>query len=133
MDRQIILDTPGATLWYYPATRLVHHEIHRYIFGKEFRDLLLKGTEVLRQNRGTRWLSDDRKNGALSKDDGQWTVDVWLPPTLAAGWKAWAMVQPESVIGQMNIKKFTDGMLARGLKVQVFADPAPAMAWLVKA
>ncbi len=130
MERQTLLETPSVSLWYYPKEGIIHHEIRQYVFGAELRKLLTTGGEALKKNHARKWLSDDRKNGPLSKEDGQWADKVWLPPIVAAGWNTWAMVQPELVIGQMNVKQFTDGFAKRGLTVKVFDDPARAMAWL---
>lgn len=130
MDKQVIFESPAATLWYHPDDRIVHHEVHKFIYGAALRELLTKGGEVLKKNHARKWLSDDRKNGALSKDDGEWAAKVWQPPMVAAGWNTWAMVQPEAVIGQLNIRKFTENFLAMGLNVKVFSDPAPALTWL---
>ncbi len=130
MERESILSTPAASLWSYPKLKIVHHEIHKYIFGPELREVLTRGGEVLRANHAHKWLSDDRKNGPLTKEDGQWANDVWRPGVIAAGWNAWAMVQPAMVIGQMNIKQFTDSFAKLGLKVRVFDAPEPAMDWL---
>jgi len=41
-----ILDNKWATLWYHPAEKIVHHEIHEPIVGKPFRELLTKGAEL---------------------------------------------------------------------------------------
>jgi hypothetical protein len=133
MERQTILTTPSVLLWYYPATGIVHHEIRRFIHDQEFRDLLAKGAEVFRERHATKWLSDDRKNGALSKEDAEWAETVWRPPMLAAGWRAWAMVPPESVVGHMDISRYTAAIAALGLKVRSFSDPVAALAWLEKA
>lgn len=131
MARQIILRTPGAALYFHPAPGIVHHEILRPIHGEEFRRLLLRGTEVLKQHHATRWLSDERKNAPLSREDGLWTQEVWLPPMLEAGWKIWAMVQPESPEGQQDSQRYTDWGAPLGLRVKLFADPDDALAWLV--
>jgi hypothetical protein len=134
MERQTILATPSAMLWYYPAAGgIVHHEIKRFIHGQELRDLLSRGSEVLIERHATKWLSDDRKNGALSKEDAAWAESVWRPPVLAAGWRAWAMVPPESVVGHMDISKYTAAAGALGLKVRTFSDPVTALAWLERA
>ncbi len=132
-DRLTILSTPSVLLWYYPATRIVHHEIKHFICGDEFRDLLSRGAEVFRERQATKWLSDDRKNGAPSTEDAEWADRVWRPPVLAAGWRAWAMVPPESVVGHMDIAKYTAALAALGLKVRTFSDPAHALAWLERA
>lgn len=132
MDRETILATPSAMLWYYPGPGIVHHEIKRFIYGQEFRGLLSRGAEVLKQHHATKWLSDDRRNGALSKEDAEWAEGVWRPDVLAAGWKVWAMVPPESVLGHMDISRYTAAIAALGLKVRTFSDPVAALAWLEK-
>jgi hypothetical protein len=133
MERQTIVSTPSAVLWYYPAAGIVHHEIKHFIHGQELRDLLSRGAEVLISHHATKWLSDDRRNGALSKEDGEWADTVWRPPVIAAGWRVWAMVPPESVVGHMDIAKYTAAIAALGLKVRSFADPVTALAWLERA
>lgn len=130
MDRQVIVETAGASLYFHPAHGIVHHQIHRPIAGDEFRGLLVRGLEVMRQHHATKWLSDDRKNAPMTRDDGLWTQDVWLPEALAAGWKRWAMVLPESPAARRVIQIFTDWGAPLGLAVQLFSDPDDALAWL---
>jgi hypothetical protein len=133
MDRQTIFETPGASLYIHPAAGIVHHEIHRPIHGEEVRTLFLRGLEVLKQHRATKWLSDDRKNAPLSRDDGLWIQENFLMAALEAGWRCWAMVQPESPEGQRNIRVYTDWGAPLGLEVKLFSDPTEALAWLVSA
>lgn len=130
MEREIVLETAGAALFYYPRFGIVHHEIRAHLHGEEFRRLLLRGADLLQRHHATKWLSDDRGNAPLSREDGVWTQDVWLPPVLEAGWRHWAMVPPTSEDGQRNTRVFTDTMAALGLSVRLFSDPAEALAWL---
>jgi hypothetical protein len=130
MEREIVLESAEAALFYYPRFGIVHHEIRAHLHGEAFRRLLLLGSDVFLRHRATKWLSDDRGNAPLSREDGVWTQDVWLPPVLEAGWKHWAMVPPTSEAGERNIRVFTDMMAALGLSVRVLSDPAEALAWL---
>lgn len=52
---ETIIDTDAVSLWYYPETRIVHHEIPRFVHGVEFRNLLEKGLQVLRSHRASKW------------------------------------------------------------------------------
>lgn len=131
MRRQTVIETPFASLWYYPAERIVHHQIHKFIYGAAFRDLLLKGAEVLKANGATKWVSDDRNNGALRGEDKEWADTFWQPLVIRSGWKTWAIVLPETVVGQMNIRRIIQGEGLRSLEVQVFASPEEALAWIV--
>ena len=82
----------------------MHHRIHQFISGKAFRDLLLTGTDVLTKNQATKWLSDDRMNAVLRPEDVEWSHEHWFPQTALAGWKWWAIVQPEKTVGQVTMK-----------------------------
>jgi hypothetical protein len=110
--------------------KCVRHQIHQFAQGKDLRDGLDAGVALLQQHHVKKWLSDDRKNGPLTAADGEWVFNSWIPRAIAAGWRTWALVQPQSVIGQMNMKKFTDDFAKKGVVVQVFGDPGSAQRWL---
>ncbi len=130
MSETAVLDNEYMTVWYDPDFKIVHHQIHKFIFGQPLREGLMKGTELLKKNTAHKWLSDDRNNGALPKEDSDWAQAEWFPQTRAAGWKYWALVQPEKVIGQMNMKHFTKLYADQGITVKVFSDPVQARKWL---
>ncbi len=132
MKKETVLETRGATLWYYPEERIVHHQIHRHLYGEELRALFLKGLEQLRENGARKWVSDHRKNGAISRDDAEWISGTWEPAALDAGWRCWALLQPESIPGRMNIRRFLARGRAIGLVVEVFDSPEVALAWIAK-
>ena len=130
MSKLTIIDNEFASLWYYPETKIVHHKIKKYIFGKTLQDLLNKGSEILKKNGAQKWLSDDSNNNALKVEDSEWTDTVGFPNTVRAGWKYWALVQPEKIIGQMNMKKRTSVVANEGVIVKVFNNTDEAMKWL---
>lgn len=131
MRRETVVETPFASLWYYPAERIVHHQIHKFIYGEAFRELLLKGAEVLKANGATKWVSDDRNNGALRSEDKEWADACWQPLVVRSGWKTWAIVLPETIVGQMNMRRVIQGDGLRSLEVQLFSSPEEALAWIV--
>jgi hypothetical protein len=132
MSKMTIIDNEFVTLWYYPEKKIVHHQFHKFLYGQAFRDALNAGVELLQKYGAQKWLSDDRKNSALPKEDVEWAETDWFPRTKKAGWKYWALVLPEQVIGQMNMKRFVRDYSEQGVTVQVFSDPAEAMIWLEK-
>ena len=93
MPTQTIIDSPFATLWYYPDRKIVHHRIHKFIFGKDFRDLLMAGTEVLRKNQAAKWLSDDRSNSVLAKEDVEFGNPLGARPRRLGG-SSWPSCSP---------------------------------------
>ena len=125
-----VFDNEHVTIWYHPESGVVHHKFKRYTFGQEFRDILNRGLEVMREQGGSKWLYDDRSSGALLPDDADWADNDWSPRVHALGWTHWAIVLPESVIGKMNMQKFIEQQCDSGIEVQVFTDPDHALAWL---
>lgn len=125
-----ILDNEFVTMLYYPDKQIVHHKFHKFIYGKTFRDTLNAGTDAIQKYKVSKWLSDDRKNGAIPKEDQEWGSTVWFPQTKKAGWKYWAIVQPENIIGELNIKRISQKYTEQGVVTQYFSNPSEAMTWL---
>jgi hypothetical protein len=130
VDVLTIIDTEAVSLHYYPATRIVHHEIRRFIHGPQLRALLLEGVRAFRKYGANKWLSDDRGNGPLKPEDATWASTEWSPQVIAAGWKYWAVVLPAKAMAQMNMQRWTSVYAKAGVTVQVFEHPKAAMQWL---
>lgn len=130
MNKVSIVENDLIAVWVYPDRKMIHHMMKAYCFGPEFREALTRGLEAMELYRATKWLSDDRANGALPPEDGAWAGQEWSPRALAAGWKHWAVVQPAKIIGQINMERFVKDSAARGLNARMFGDPEEAMRWL---
>ena len=127
---RIILQSELATLAYHVRDKIVHHTLHQAIWGEAFRQVLLGGVELMKQRGASKWLSDDRGNGALHPDDGKWAMEVWSPQALEAGWKYWAIVMPDASLGKANMRRFIRDYADRGVTVAIFPSPEKALAWL---
>lgn len=130
MPTIVALDNEYASVRVHTEKRIVHHEFKKYIHGPHLREALTTGAELMEKHKATKWLSDDRKNGALPTPDADWAKTVWYPRVLKAGWKQWAVVLPEMVVGQMNMQKFIQDYSKDGIEARVFVRPDLAMAWL---
>ncbi|MFX1252790.1 MAG: hypothetical protein ACFFCZ_14380 [Promethearchaeota archaeon] len=130
MLKETIVDNESITMWYYPNEKIIAHRVHKFIRGQILRDALLKGTEVLKQNGAQKWLSDDRNNVAIPAAELEWGKTVWVFQAMEAGWKYWALVQPEMVIGQLSMRRLIQSYAEVGLIVQLFSDPEKALEWL---
>ncbi len=130
MSKKTILDTDYVTLWYYPETRIVHHKFHKYIYGEELRQVLEKGLAIFQQYGAEKWLSDDRENSALTTEDAAWAQEDWFPRVFESGWKYWALVMPDKVVGKVNMQRYIDNFAQQGLTIDVFDDPDEALQWL---
>jgi hypothetical protein len=127
---EIIIDNEYATLLYYPDTKIVAHKFHKFFTGRQLRDVLNKGTELLETHGAQKWLSDDRDFKALHPDDRVWGHTDWNPRTIKAGWKYWAVVVPHDAIGQMSTQRLVETFSKLGVEARTFTDPDEAMRWL---
>jgi len=132
MSPVIALQTPHVTLYYHPDSRVVHHEIRKFVTGKDFRDLLTAGSDLLRKNSARKWLSDDRGQWVLAKEDLDWSETQWAPAVAKAGWKYWAIVRAEKVLAKVAMEQLVAKYGKLGVKAQFFTDPGEALAWLAK-
>ncbi len=130
MEKEIIIDNEYASLWYYPEQKIVHHKFHQFIHGDKFREVLMKGADLFEQKGCVKWLSDDRNNSALRAEDIEWGNQNWTPRVINAGWKYWALMMPDKVLGKMNMRPLIDQYLKQGVNVEVFDDVDEALKWL---
>jgi hypothetical protein len=130
MDKEVILDNENMTVWYHPDKKIVHHEFHKFTYGKTLWDGLSAGAAILEEKGAQKYLSDDRKNTTLGKDDLNWTATFWRPRVKKAGLKYWAIVLPEKIFGQMVMKRIIEEYADTGVTAQIFSGPDEAMRWL---
>jgi hypothetical protein len=125
-----IIDNPVVTLWYHPEKKIVNHLIHKFVAGKDFREFLMAGADVLRKNLARKWLSDDRGNMVLGKADMEWSQTEWAPLVARSGWKYWAIVRPQKVLATVAMESLVTKYSALGVSAKFFAEPREAMTWL---
>ena len=130
MGKEVVLENKFMTLWYHNDAKIVHHKFHTFTHGEDLRNGLTKGLEIMKKNGATKWLSDDRENPILKKEDMEWTASVWRPAVINAGWKYWAIVMPEKIAGQMAMNKIIKEYANTGVTVQIFPNADAALAWL---
>lgn len=132
MGRIKVVDLPEITLWYHSDKHIVHHQMHCRPPISVLESVLETGLETLRDKAAHKWLSDDRKGGALPKSHQEWAATEWGPKTAAAGWKYWALLPPHRAVGQLSMDRLRKTYSALGVTVEIFPDQYSAMAWLVK-
>ncbi len=127
---ETILETESVTLRWYPFAKIVHHEFRRFVRGEELRSVLNRGLEEMTRHGGVKWLSDNRGNAPLTPADTEWALGDWAPRVMKAGWKYWAGLMPEKVVGKMNMRRWIETYSQKGVTVDVFDDTEEALAWL---
>jgi hypothetical protein len=129
--RTTLIENEYACLWYYPEDRIVHHKFLQPVSGSSFQDVLTAGLDLLKEQGAQKWLSDDRLNSILSAEDSAWSQEYWLPRAVQAGWRYWAILQPEKARGQINLKRLAGYVTAHyNVNVQLFPQLEEAFQWL---
>ncbi len=124
-----IIDDEKRSLFFHSDSKVVHHKVKAPLYGNDFRDMLSRGAECLEKNMATKWLSDDRINGAIAPEDNEWGDSIWAPRVIRAGFKYWAIVGPHTAAGNLQMRRLSSEFRKRGVTVEVFATPEAAMAW----
>jgi hypothetical protein len=130
MDRTTIFENEKGSIYYYPGKKIIHHIMHEYQVGEDLRRFLETGAKLVKENDACKWLSDDRKYQALTKEDMAWGMETFGPKTIKAGWKFWAVIMPESTVGKMAMRRIIEAFESLGVTVQIFTEEDEAMSWL---
>jgi len=127
-----IINKPYAQLFYHEETGIVHHHLTAELNSANLKEVLFAGNELLRKHHATKWLSDNRFMQAHAEEDADWIGNQWLPQAIEFGWKYWALVVPQSWHARNNLVDYVNLFHDMGVRVMVFTDVDPAMAWLLK-
>ena len=126
-----LIDNEYACLWYYPELGIVHHKFLQPVADDAFRNVLMSGLKLLREEGAQKWLSDDRNNSILEAEDSAWSQEYWLPRALETDWRFWAVLPPTKARGRINMERLT-GFVGeqQRVSIELFSDPDEAMTWL---
>jgi hypothetical protein len=128
--KKTVIETPRMSLYYHPSDNIIHHEMHAYPGIETLEQILLGGLELMKEHRAIKWLSDDRKGGAVPKSHHEWGDRVWAPRAIKAGWRYWALLPPADALGTANMKRLVNSYAKKGVTVQMFDDVDEAFDWL---
>src|SRR5271166_4845497 len=118
MSAITVLSNDYFDLLYHEESKIIHHIFKPPMGSDQIQEVLSAGTDLLEKNRATKWLSDNRQLAvAFSDEAAQWVNEVWLPRTVRAGWKYWAMVVPEAIIGRADHVKYVESFYDTGIWV----------------
>jgi hypothetical protein len=131
MTTTTVLSNKYFDLLFHEDTKIIHHIYKPLMSSDQLKELLSAGTDLMEKYRSTKWISDNRQLvNTFSDEAAQWVNNVWLPRTVKAGWKYWAMVVPDSVIGRADHIKYVESFHNTGIWVTVYTTVEPAMDWL---
>lgn len=132
MANVTLYNSPYITVEYWPENELIYHTIHQPMSDQlaMFKEALNAGTDALEKYGVSKWLSDDRKNDALTEEGNKWSLGEWQPRTMKAGWKYWAIIVPEELAAAGTLLPVIDSLFELGLRMMVFTNLEDAVAWL---
>ena len=131
MNELSLLDTKWAQLYYDPDTGIIHHHLTPEIESHHWQPLLSAGYKTLKEKGATKWLSDNRAMvNPIKDEDNAWIYGTWLPETMAAGWRYWAIIVPDEIAAREMMVDFINEFFAKGLRIMVFSQLEAGMAWL---
>ncbi|MEJ2425304.1 MAG: hypothetical protein P8101_12730, partial [Candidatus Thiodiazotropha sp.] len=117
----------------YPDEGIIHHRFLQPISGEAFQAVLMTGLRLMREQKATKWLSDDRNNSNLPAEDSAWSQDYWLPRAAGAGWKYWAMLLPLKARGRINVDRLIAFVAEKyAINIRTFSDDDEAWQWLAQ-
>ncbi len=126
----LLYQTKNGQVEWLETEKVVFKTFSGFIYGEEMQNAFNKGLEALKANNGCKWLSDNRGLKPYRQEDVKWINDVWLPQILKAGWRYWAVLEPENILGQLSMKNFLDLYQQMGITLRVFHTKEEGLAWL---
>ncbi|MBL8132868.1 MAG: hypothetical protein JNL42_13495 [Anaerolineae bacterium] len=132
MTAHQVLHNELATVNYHTVEGYIHHTFHKPVTGEPFRTIMNTALDYLIQQKGTKWLSDDRKNAQFAPEDITFALGDWGPRAAAGGWKYWALVVPEDIAGRAGMRDIVEVFFNMGVRVGIFTEVEAARTWLLQ-
>ena len=130
MSKRLVLENEFAHLWFHPEAGVVHSELRKFVWGEAYQQLMNEGLDLLVREGACKWLSENRQSTVYSREDTEWAMNVFMPRAAKNGFKYWAIVPPENVIGQMNMERIASVSKPYGVEARLFGDGPAALNWL---
>lgn len=132
MTVDLVHDDLNASVEVQDEHKLVRLIWKRPIIGRDYRNVLMRLLEVVRE-RGLRlWLSDGRKAGPILYDDQVWTMTEYTPLVLQAGLERIAIVNSEDGLNLLAVDRMVNATPAEApYEIAFFQDPSIAQLWLM--
>jgi hypothetical protein len=125
-------DDPDATIDVHPVQRLVRLTWKRAVSGQEYRALLMRLLDVIKDQQLKLWLSDGRKAGPVLYVDQVWTMNEYAPMLRAAGLERIAIVNSKDGLNLFAVDRMVSSTPPDApYDIGFFEDPAIAQLWLM--
>ena len=111
----ILYESNNSKVEWLEHEKIVVKTFYDFIYGEEMRGAFEAGFNALVTYHGIKWLSDNLGLKPYRNQDVTWINEDWFPRMLKAGWKYWAAVEPENILGKWSMKNFMDFYQQQGI------------------
>lgn len=130
-NKTTVISNRYFDLFFYEREKIIHHVYKPPMSSAQLKDQLTTGTQLLRESGATKWISDNRQVvNTFDAETTDWVNNVWLPETVEAGWKYWALIVPEAVAASTDHIKFVESFYNSGVWVTVWTNFEEAYEWI---
>lgn len=126
----IVYKSKKAQVEWLEQENVVAKTFFDFIYGDDMKGAFNAGLNALIQHQSCKWLSDNRSLQPYRKIDVTWINEDWFPRMLKAGWKYWALVEPENALGQLSMTRFVDFNRQKGITLQIVHSVDDGLTWL---
>ncbi len=126
----VIHQSPKTQLEWLDQGAILRKTFKGFVYGEELKSAFMLGYEKVKNKKGCKWLSDNRFLDVYTEEDIAWINDVWLTSMIDAGWKYWAILEPEGLVGQLTMEEFKDFYAEKGIILKIFHSMREAEEWL---
>ena len=131
VESQVVTDDPYVRLSMDLDRSIVRVEWKRYPPTEIYRNTLERALHLIRDRALQFFLTDQRRRGAILREDERWLLDDWSPRMAGAGLRGAAIVQSADFFNMTAI----DRMVARVVEttpypIAFFKDIEAATEWL---
>ena len=133
-SRETLYEDPAVRISWDTNAKLLELEAKSTLALGQFRPIMEKLLQYLKQKRAQKLLADISKIAKISDEDLVWTETDWFPRELKVGARFFAVVPPASLASHMSLDKMTERVDPgpTGHIRRFFADAVSAREWLAK-
>jgi hypothetical protein len=129
----IYVDEPWLLMRWDRENNCVHSLWKGFANSAEFRAVLMKGLQAVKERHATGYLSDTRKIKVIVHEDQKWANETVIPAMAAAGLRRLAMVTANTGLGKIVVDEIVQMVDNKPLLMRTFDAEAPALKWLREA
>jgi hypothetical protein len=129
----VYVDEPWVYMRWDNEHNCVHSEWKGFANSAEFRAVLMRGLQAVRERHATGYVSDTRKLKVIVHEDQKWANETAIPLMAAAGLKRLAMVTSQAGLGKVTVEEIVSMVDNRGLLMRTFDSLPAALAWVKSA